>query len=79
MTAPVIKYRLGNIKTETIKSGRIRTINDVKFSFYPAGHILGFAQIRVEHKGVIWVPFGDYKLELSYVFQGCSVGEKINQ
>jgi len=35
----------------------------VELSFYPAGHILGSAQIRVEHKGEVWVVSGDYKIE----------------
>lgn len=63
LAAPVIKYRLGDIKIETVKFGEVRTINGVKFSFHPAGHILGSAQIRVEYKGQIWVASGDYKLE----------------
>ena len=29
---------------------------------HPAGHVLGSAQIRVEHRGEIWVVSGDYKL-----------------
>jgi len=32
-------------------------------SFHPAGHVLGSAQIRVEHRGEVWVASGDYKLE----------------
>jgi putative mRNA 3-end processing factor len=35
----------------------------VTVSLHPAGHILGSAQIRVEHKGEVWVVSGDYKLE----------------
>lgn len=61
--APVIKYRLGNINIKTINYGEKITINGVNFSFHPAGHILGSAQIRVEYKGEIWVASGDYKLE----------------
>ncbi|AGY92336.1 hypothetical protein SPICUR_06860 [Spiribacter curvatus] len=33
----------------------------VTVSFHPAGHILGSAQIRVEHEGEVWVASGDYK------------------
>ncbi|HKK79338.1 MAG TPA: hypothetical protein VJ933_06895, partial [Phaeodactylibacter sp.] len=44
---PVIRYRLGNIKAEMVDFGEVRTINGVKFSFHPAGHIVGSAQIRV--------------------------------
>ena len=61
--APAIKYRLGDIKMQTTKFGETTSINGVKFSFHPAGHILGSAQIRVEHQGEIWVASGDYKLE----------------
>ena len=31
-------------------------------SFHPAGHVLGSSQIRVEHRGEVWVVSGDYKL-----------------
>jgi putative mRNA 3-end processing factor len=30
-------------------------------SLHPAGHILGSAQIRIEHEGRVWVVSGDYK------------------
>ena len=30
-------------------------------SLHPAGHILGSAQVRVEHRGEVWVASGDYK------------------
>ena len=29
---------------------------------HPAGHILGSAQVRVEHRGRVWVVSGDYKV-----------------
>lgn len=61
---PVIKHRLGaNMKVDSIPYHKSITINGVKFSFHPAGHILGSAQIRVEHKGEVWVVSGDYKVE----------------
>ena len=31
--------------------------------YYPAGHILGPAQVRVEYRGEVWVASGDYKLK----------------
>jgi putative mRNA 3-end processing factor len=61
---PVIKHRLflqDNI--QTLEYGESLTINGVDFSFHPAGHIPGSAQIRVEYKGEVWVFSGDYKLE----------------
>lgn len=38
-------------------------LNGVQVSLHPAGHIIGSSQIRVEHKGEVWVISGDYKLE----------------
>lgn len=72
-SVPIMKHRLGaDINITGIGYGEFTTINGVSFSFYPAGHIPGSAQIRVEYKGEIWVVSGDYKLEedgLSEAFQ----------
>ncbi len=38
-------------------------INGVQVSLHPAGHILGSAQVRVEHRSEVWVVSGDYKIE----------------
>jgi putative mRNA 3-end processing factor len=37
--------------------------NGVRVSFHPAGHVLGSAQVRLEHHGEVWVITGDYKLD----------------
>ncbi|WBL25935.1 ligase-associated DNA damage response exonuclease [Zunongwangia sp. HGR-M22] len=60
---PIIKHRLGDINVSGKDWNETFTINNVKFSFHPAGHIIGSAQIRVEHKGEVWVFTGDYKTE----------------
>lgn len=60
---PIIRHRLGPINITGVNFGESLNINGVKVSFHPAGHILGSAQIRVEHKGEVWVASGDYKLE----------------
>ena len=60
---PIIKHRLGDISVTGKKYGETFTINNVQFSFHPAGHILGSSQIRVAHKGEVWVFTGDYKTE----------------
>lgn len=60
---PVIRHRLGTIHAEGIAYGEMRAINGVTVSFNPAGHVPGSAQIRVEHKGEVWVVSGDYKVE----------------
>jgi len=41
--------------------GEATTINGVRVSLHPAGHILGSAQVRVEQGGQVWVVSGDYK------------------
>jgi len=51
--------RAGTI--EVIPYGEPRGIGGVTVSFHPAGHILGSAQIRLEHRGEVWVVSGDYK------------------
>ncbi len=61
--APVIRHRLQLDTIETANYGEPVYIHGVQFSFHPAGHIPGSAQIRVEHKGEVWVFTGDYKLE----------------
>lgn len=62
--APVIRYRLRTEhNVETVAFGEPVLINGVRFSFHPAGHIPGSAQIRVEYKGEVWVFSGDYKLQ----------------
>lgn len=62
--APVIRYRLPEARAiETVRYGETRVIGEVRFSFYPAGHIPGSAQIRVAYRGEVWVFTGDFKLE----------------
>lgn len=61
---PVLRMRLGEeISLQTVDYGESFTINGVRFSLHPAGHILGSAQVRVEYEGEVWVVSGDYKLE----------------
>jgi putative mRNA 3-end processing factor len=60
----VMQSRLGaNASIETMAYGETRDINGVKVSFHPAGHVLGSAQVRIEHRGEVWVVSGDYKLD----------------
>jgi putative mRNA 3-end processing factor len=60
---PIISHRLGDIQVTGVEWGEDFHINNVKFSLHPAGHIIGSSQIRVEHKGEVWVFTGDYKTE----------------
>ena len=60
-SARVLRSRLGNIALDTVAYGEARTINGVHVSLHPAGHVLGSAQVRIEHGGSVWVASGDYK------------------
>lgn len=63
-SGPILQARLGkDISIQTMPFGESLDINGVKISLHPAGHIPGSAQVRVEHKGQIWVAAGDYKTE----------------
>jgi len=63
-TVDIMCHRLGKDNSyQRVEFGEEVLINGVSFTFIPAGHILGSAQIRVEYKGRIEVASGDYKLE----------------
>src|SRR5919112_514589 len=62
-TKPILETRLGPGVYQTADYGQNTYINGVKVSMHPAGHIIGSAQVRVEHGGEVWVISGDYKLE----------------
>jgi putative mRNA 3-end processing factor len=60
----VFRVRLGaEARIQTLPYGEPTTINGVRVSFHPAGHILGSAQIRLEYGGEVWVVSGDYKVQ----------------
>ncbi|MEM1028018.1 MAG: DNA ligase-associated DEXH box helicase, partial [Planctomycetota bacterium] len=50
-------------KIEGVDYGQPTSINGVKVSLHPAGHLLGSAQVRVEHAGRVEVVTGDYKTQ----------------
>ncbi len=62
-TLPILKLRLGENLYESLDWNETVTLNGVRVSFHPAGHIIGSAQVRVEYQGEIWVVSGDYKTE----------------
>ncbi|OQP51314.1 DNA ligase-associated DEXH box helicase [Niastella yeongjuensis] len=71
-TLPLLKLRLGPYNYQTVEWNEPVYLNEVKVSLHPAGHIIGSSQIRVEHKGEVWVVSGDYKTEpdgISGVFE----------
>jgi len=64
----ILRHRLGkDIKIESIPYRKEVTINSVNVSFYPAGHVIGSAQIRLEYKGEIVVFTGDYKTQPDFI------------
>lgn len=64
LSREVLYYRLGSdINLRTIEYGETVYKNGVQISMYPAGHVIGSAQIRIESQGEVWVVSGDYKVE----------------
>ena len=61
-SASVLRQRLGNVELDTLPYGARIRIRDTAISLHPAGHVLGSAQVRIEHRGETWVVSGDYKL-----------------
>jgi len=56
----VLRARLGDIRLQGVAYGELVDINGVRVSLHPAGHVLGSAQVRIEHRGQVWVASGDY-------------------
>lgn len=59
----VLRSRLPDIDVQPLPYGESLTIGGARVSLHPAGHVLGSAQVRVEHAGRVWVASGDYKVE----------------
>ena len=58
----IVKKRMKDARTVTPVDYDTRmTLGPVTVSLHPAGHILGSAQVRLEHGGQVWVVSGDYK------------------
>jgi putative mRNA 3-end processing factor len=59
----VLRLRMGpDAVIQTVGYGDRLALNRTQVSLHPAGHVLGSAQIRVEHAGEVWVISGDYKV-----------------
>ncbi len=70
----VLRARLGDIALQTLDWGERIDIGGVRVSLHPAGHVLGAAQLRLEHGGEVWVVSGDYRLEAD---RSCSPFEPV--
>ena len=58
----VLRTRLGDINLQALAYRERILHNGVTLSLHPAGHVLGSAQVRLEHEGRVWVASGDYKV-----------------
>ena len=57
----VLRARLGaDIALQPLRYGEVIEHAGVRLSLHPAGHVLGSAQLRIEHRGRVWVASGDY-------------------
>jgi len=56
----VLRTRLGEISLQELAYGESIDHFGVRVSLHPAGHVLGSAQVRLEHRGRVWVAAGDY-------------------
>ena len=62
--AGVLQVRMGReAVVDALPYGESLSIGGVRLSLHPAGHILGSSQVRLEHRGEVWVVSGDYKVE----------------
>jgi len=59
----IARLRLGRDHrwVTAVDYGAVFPIGETCVSLHPAGHILGSAQVRIEHRGRVWVVSGDYK------------------
>jgi putative mRNA 3-end processing factor len=67
LTALIMKHRYQIHTCETYEFGTQFEINGVIFSFHPAGHVPGSAQVRIECEGEVWVITGDYKRDVDRI------------
>lgn len=60
--AEILRHRLGaEISLQAVPYGQVIDHNSVRVSLHPAGHLLGAAQVRIEHEGRVAVVTGDFK------------------
>lgn len=60
----VLRQRIGEgAVIQGIRCGETISIKGVNIALFPAGHILGSVQVRVEHQGEVWVFSGDYNTQ----------------
>lgn len=82
-TVPVLASRISaSISVQGIGYNEPLTINGVRVSLHPAGHIMGSAQVRMEYRGKVVVISGDYKIQedgLSTPFESVKCHEFVTE
>ncbi len=59
---PLLRERIGfGAGITPLAYGQRLAFGETQVSLHPAGHVLGSAQVRIEHRGRVWVVSGDYK------------------
>src|SRR5204863_27915 len=66
----VLRTRLGEIDLQTLRYGEVVDHFGVRLSLHPAGHVLGSAQVRLEHAGRVWGASGEYSVARSHALAG---------
>ena len=62
-SSEIVRRRLpADAAVSSAPYGETVTLDGVRVSFHPAGHVLGSSQVRVERGGEVWVASGDFKL-----------------
>lgn len=70
----VLQTRMGpQAVIDTVAYGDPVSLNGVRISLHPAGHVLGSAQVRIEYRGEICVVSGDYKTDTDQTSCGFEV------
>lgn len=59
--AGILRLRVEAERVAGIAYGEPAALGGTTVSLHPAGHLLGSAQVRIEHRGEVWVVSGDYK------------------
>lgn len=60
-TCSIIKSKFKKALVQPLPYRKQITLDGVKISLHPAGHVFGSAQVRVEYQDSVWVVTGDYK------------------
>lgn len=68
--AGVLQARLGAISLQTLPYDKSLRLNDAEITLFPAGHVLGSAQVRIRASGQTWVVSGDYRVQSDVTCDG---------